>query len=323
MTPPFIRESQLFNGLDACLLQDLPDESLPSHPLIQLSDSVGVLSCLEKSCVSADLEAAASSLWILSTQSGANISPLHHQRVKGRQIVITEDPGLHLVWIHNRIFLKPIPRYLLSFPFWERFLSEVPNVPPTQDQIRLQRIRQAALGFLRSYSHLITSETDFILATDPSLRLLPDNVDWHQACRFLASLITVPDDAVSQRYHYGELRLTRLNFYAPFLFHRFSYVYLRGQYSDYFGQFYGTILFAFAVITTFLNALQLGVGVEQIHAQWAAFRRVSRWVSVIALVGTTILTIGLLGLWLGMYASEWLFALRIRRGRGLKRVHHC
>ena len=26
---------------------------------------------------------------------------------------------LHLVWIHDRIFIKPLPRHLLSYEFWE------------------------------------------------------------------------------------------------------------------------------------------------------------------------------------------------------------
>ncbi|KAF2462923.1 uncharacterized protein BDR25DRAFT_308060 [Lindgomyces ingoldianus] len=60
-------------------------------------------------------------LWIM------NINPLHRQRVKGREIVLTEEPRLHLVWIHDRIFAKPLPRYLLSQTFWKMFLEEGTN----------------------------------------------------------------------------------------------------------------------------------------------------------------------------------------------------
>jgi len=44
-----------------------------------------------------DLEALAPRLWVISIQSGANINPLHRQRVKGREIIVTEEPRLHLV----------------------------------------------------------------------------------------------------------------------------------------------------------------------------------------------------------------------------------
>ena len=59
----------------------------------------------------------------MSTQSSANINALHRQRVKGRHIIITEEVRLHLVWIHDRIFVKPLPKYLLSHVFWEWFLG--------------------------------------------------------------------------------------------------------------------------------------------------------------------------------------------------------
>jgi hypothetical protein len=38
-------------------------------------------------------------------QSGANVSPLHRQRVKGRAIIVTEDSKLHLVWFYDHICL--------------------------------------------------------------------------------------------------------------------------------------------------------------------------------------------------------------------------
>ena len=43
--------------------------------------------------------------------------PLHYQVAVGRNIVIHERMDLHLVWDQHRIFLKPIPRYLLHSEF--------------------------------------------------------------------------------------------------------------------------------------------------------------------------------------------------------------
>jgi hypothetical protein len=42
--------------------------------------------------------------------------------MKRREIVVTEDPRLHLVWIYDRVFIKPLPKYLLSHDFWQIYL---------------------------------------------------------------------------------------------------------------------------------------------------------------------------------------------------------
>ncbi|KAH6980614.1 hypothetical protein BKA56DRAFT_585781 [Ilyonectria sp. MPI-CAGE-AT-0026] len=55
-------------------------------------------------------------------QDSGNISPLYWQLVKRRTIIVTEDPKLHLVWIHDRIFIKPLPRYITSYAFWRDYL---------------------------------------------------------------------------------------------------------------------------------------------------------------------------------------------------------
>lgn len=41
--------------------------------------------------------------------------PLHHQLSIERSIVITEHADLHLVWSGNRLFLKPLPTYLMDY----------------------------------------------------------------------------------------------------------------------------------------------------------------------------------------------------------------
>jgi hypothetical protein len=71
---------------------------------------------------------------------------------------------------------------------------------------------------------------------------------------------------VSDRYCYGELRFSRLNFYAPIFFRRFSFEQLHGQYSDYFGRLYGPVLFVFAIVSTLLNSMQVEMAVEQAHS---------------------------------------------------------
>lgn len=44
--------------------------------------------------------------------------PLYYQIALRRQIVVHERMDLHLTWDRVRLFLKPIPRYLLHEQFW-------------------------------------------------------------------------------------------------------------------------------------------------------------------------------------------------------------
>lgn len=114
---------------------------------------------LEREYYSEDLENLAPHSWMMSAQSSANISALHRQRVKGRRIIITEDPRLHLVWVNARIFIKPLPAYLLSFVFWSIFLcphgpdgsASVPLFLEVEDRKRQARITRTALGYLRTF----------------------------------------------------------------------------------------------------------------------------------------------------------------------------
>lgn len=49
--------------------------------------------------------------------------PLHHQLLIGRDIFVSERVDLHLVWGGGRIFIKPLPRYLLNPEFWRGYLT--------------------------------------------------------------------------------------------------------------------------------------------------------------------------------------------------------
>ncbi|KAE9966188.1 hypothetical protein EG328_009104, partial [Venturia inaequalis] len=94
--PPFSKAHQLCNDLDPVDIKAPDAGALPGHPLITLNNSVSITQFLDDEFCSPDLEAIAPRLWVMSTQSSANINPLHRQRVKGREIVITEEPRLHL-----------------------------------------------------------------------------------------------------------------------------------------------------------------------------------------------------------------------------------
>ncbi|KAK4118456.1 hypothetical protein N657DRAFT_651299 [Parathielavia appendiculata] len=325
-SPPFPKEQQLCTyfdrEIDAGASAGAEDEkqqvdNLPGWPCVSLSDRASVEELLYRELYASDLETVAPRLWIMSTQSSANVEPLHQQRIKGREILITESPRLHLVWIHNRIFVKPIPKYLLSHRFWEQFLLCKPAARGSRHDL----VQRAATGYLRSYRYLIQHESDFDIGKQ--VRLIPQNFEWPEFCRFIMNFSRVGDMDVSSRYHYGELRLSRLNLYAPFLFGKFNFQKPHWQYSDYFARFYGPMLFIFAVASTVLSSMQLEMAVEQVSVtQGVVLWSICRWTSTVILVGTTLIALGFWLLWVWLLCDEWVYALRCRAKKRREMLDH-
>ncbi|KAM3451505.1 hypothetical protein NHJ6243_009579 [Beauveria neobassiana] len=115
---------------------------------------------------------------------------------------VTEQMDMHLVWTAGRVFLKPIPRFLLKPGFWTVYLVCADG--------RRQILRQRALGFLYSYAALLSHESDFRIAKDEYL--LPPEVLW-SARRILVEQLDMERvyPNVDRRFIHGELRLSRLN----------------------------------------------------------------------------------------------------------------
>jgi len=313
--PPFLKDQQLCIDLDACEAEAEATAFLPGHPCLKLHNLPLTRRFLVEEFWSDDLETFAPHLWVLSTHSSSNINPLHRQRVKGREIVITEEPRLHLVWYHDRIYIKPLPRYLLSRKFWELFLLD----RSTRLGEHRADVRKAALGYLRTYRYLIRHESDFMIAKQDHLCLVPRDVDWSAYCRFASALDDIKEVDVSGRYNYGELRLSRLNFYAPLFLGKFNYEQIHGQYKDYFARLYGPMFFVFAVVSTVLNSMQVGLAVDQVASVkwdfiWPSFRTFSAFV----LIGTTLVSLSFIMLWWWLLLKEWIFVIRFRRGERLR-----
>jgi hypothetical protein len=170
--PPFSKANELVSDLVPGPSAS-QSESLPGHPSVLLKDLVRIKKFLYDDLWSEELERIAPRLWIMTTPSSSNINPLHRQRVKGREIIVTEEARLHLVWIHDRIFIKPIPRYILSYGFWEAYLDRRP-ASLNDEQSNLYA---AATGFLRTYRYLIRHESDFHITQQDGLRLIPKDVN--------------------------------------------------------------------------------------------------------------------------------------------------
>jgi hypothetical protein len=206
-----------------------------------------------------------------------NIRPLHRQQLLGRKILVTEQADLHLLWQDDKIFIKPLPAWLLDRDFFQKHDSAGSMLP-------------AARGFLNSYALLISYEIDFILAQE--LHLLPSDVDWKGWLDIVQDML--PDfrsdeRKISPRYQYGELRLSRINriyrFDPRFRFQHF----LRGYHSSsqtfrsFLNRNFGWLLVVFVYFTILLTALQVGLATNQLRDS-APFHAASYGFTVFSLV---------------------------------------
>ncbi|RYP36711.1 hypothetical protein DL767_003273 [Monosporascus sp. MG133] len=293
---------------------------LPGERRIQLCDP-HISNYLKSELLTEDLNRLSPRLWLVAKQDSSHISSLTNQLVRGRQIIITEKPELHLVWYNDRVFIKPIPKYLLSHAFWEFYLLSPSS--PIEASVGGDLFK-AALGFLRSYNYLIRHRSDFALAMREDCRLLPKNTKYASFIRLIQSFETVDDGAVSPRYKFGELRLSRLNFWAKIFLFRFTYHKTDGQYGAYFARFFGPILFVFAVFSVLLSAMQVVLAaqtlVESDNGPWDVFTRMSRVFSVFTILSAAVVILVLLLVLLAMLSREAVFALRdlYREGRSRK-----
>jgi len=126
---------------------------------------------------------------------------LHAQySIFGREIVVTENPELHLVVSDdNQIFIQPLPPCLTNYTFFKQYV--IGNLKPL------------ALGFLYSYTRLIQHKSDYRIAREKGL--LDEDVTWQMWQKFRFSLEADTKShhwEMHRRYRYGELRLADLNF---------------------------------------------------------------------------------------------------------------
>ncbi len=311
--PPFSVASQLYH-LELELLNgksiNTRSKHLPSQPRIKLDDIDTLKDFLTRDLCTPVLDRLAPHLYMIATPSSSNISPLHFQRVKNRRIILTEDPRLHLVWYHDRIFVKPLPAYLLSHTFWQLYLCRATS--PLRNE--RQHVAKAALGLLRTYCRLIEHESDLRIAQHEDLQLVPKAVTWERFCEFSASFSQIEDEDVAPRYHYGDLRLSRLNYLVKLFFIGNCYQEVNWQDSEYFAQFYGPLLFIFGVLSVLLSAMQVSLAVEQLQPQhWATMYKVCRWFSVATLSVLAGVSGWLIGLLIWRPLDQLAYTVKMKR----------
>ncbi len=216
----------------------------------------------------------------VQTPSWRHVMPLHHQQAHAREIMVNENPGLHLVWYYEKIFIKPIPAYFYSRAFWE-YLEEADN-----------DVFRAAVGFVRTYYFLIQYQIDF---EDACMhRLIPRKPDgnfptYEEFCAFIRPFTLVDDNHVNRRFHYGELRLTRINRTALLFRGRLAYFHIYPQWGSFLKHLIAPIITVFAVCSVVLNSMQVGLAALDMgdghdDTGWPAFISVSLYFPVAVIV---------------------------------------
>jgi hypothetical protein len=227
-----------------------------------------------------------------------------------RDIVITEDPTMHLVWFENTIFMKPIPVALLSWEFWRRFICvSVKQEGGTEKQER-GAFYAAACWFLLSYTVLITHPSDYRLAV--SHHLIPD-LGWKNWCLLSHDIRTSFFDSnfpTERRWEYGELRLSRLNWIYKLTLRGYSYSYMFTEYRTYFSKNFQLLLLAFAYCSVVLAAMQV-VMTSSEPGVWLADLCFKFSVLIILFVFAVVCAI--VGLFVSLFVYHLLLTLAFKR----------
>ncbi|KJZ68076.1 hypothetical protein HIM_12532 [Hirsutella minnesotensis 3608] len=280
-----------------------------------------VTACVEKELDLERLTSIHDWLWV----AGLPLPPraLHNQLLLGREILVTERMDMHLVWTTGKMFLKPIPRFLLEPSFWARYLcckggcrlhdGDVVVCGATKE-CECQGLRRRALGFLFSYAALISHESDFCVAQDK--HLLPPEVSWPAWRIFVEQLDTEHVYArVDPRFQYGELRLSRLNkIYAFTQTPLRGYVRRWNQYGTFFHDNFAWLASASLYIVIVLTAMQVGLATQSLGRN-DAFQAASYGFTVFSILGPLIAVSLIVIAFCCIFVCNWMKAVSYRNRR--------
>jgi hypothetical protein len=295
---------------DVELIGKLTDRDIPDDTAARLDKE---LSC-------AVLDELYPNLDFVARKSSDHIDPIHKHLQKGRKIVLTEDPNLHLVWNYGTVYIKPLPHYLLSYSFWNQ------NLAPGSEH------HGKALGFVRSYERLIRYPSDFELAKEaklipssssqPSLQpgqQLKEELTYTAFAAFIRRFSSVKNANVSPRWHFGQIRLSRLNWAMRILqpkaarekgfLHRLFYEEQFWQTGQFLIEFAAPLLFVFAALSLILSAMQVVLAAKSGDDEWSwrVFGDVSAWFAVLVVIVIVAVVVGLGAIMIGIWAWQFQF----------------
>jgi hypothetical protein len=284
---PFNQTLQLIDKLEGTKTASHPETqtSIPNEPFVLNTDTKAVADFLNKELACPVIDELLPHMHFVARKSGVHIDPLHEHLLKGRTVKITENPGLHLVWYYKELYVKPLPQCLFSYGFWEKHLTE------QEQSSNKSSKRRAALGFVRSYAYLIRHESDFRIAQGS--HLVPQEISYFDFQNYVEHFRDSLDDAVSPRWHFGQLRLTRLNWAVRLLqpssrkgkgiLQRLFYQELYWQTGQVLDEFGAPLLFLFATLSLILSAMQV-ILAGRSQDPWVVFVNVSWGFSVAVIV---------------------------------------
>ncbi|KAI5858784.1 hypothetical protein BZA05DRAFT_382431, partial [Tricharina praecox] len=261
---------------------NIPELPVHSSDHIELPGSIFIPKHTLSSHLTAELDVSRLNrvhdyLW-LAGRAG-HIRQLHRQRMMEREIVVAEQTDLHLVHQHGKIYIKPLPLFLMDYNFFAAHLC----TPAAAE------LHASACGLLASYVEMILHESDFRIAVERGL--LPADMLWPQWAAFAGSirahLDLVARDQLNKRYVYGELRCDRLNWIYRLTSGEMmrGYHYIYTEYGHFFGRKLGWLILVFAYITVILTALQVALGTAQGTQEGSALEGVGYQLSMITIYG--------------------------------------
>ncbi|KAK0730236.1 hypothetical protein B0H67DRAFT_548229 [Lasiosphaeris hirsuta] len=246
----------------------------------------------------------------VQTPSYKHIMPLHHQKAHAREVIVDENPGLHLVWYYERIFIKPIPAYFYSQAFWE-YLQEADD-----------EVFQASIGFMRSYYYLIQYQIDFDKGCE--IGLIPKKTNgqhptYEEFSDFILPFTGVDDFHVNRRFRYGELRLSRINRTALLFRQKLAYFHIYPQWGSFLAHILAPVITVFAVFSVVLNSMQVGLQALDMgpatvdHAGWPAFISISLYFPIACIILIAlVLALALVGICI-MGVKDFIHGNNVRR----------
>lgn len=198
-----------------------------------------------------------------------------------------------MVWQENRIFIKPLPSFLFTSKVWEEELNHEPE------------LHKAAVGMLLSYAALVSRRSDFDIAMH--YKLLPSDLTYEAWSTFITEILVYVDlrslCQVSPRYHYGELRRSRLNQLHRLVTAGDAFMHGSTWYTAFFAQHFGWLLAVFAFFNVALSAMQVAL---QAGAS-GAFQGMAWWFAIVSLVVVLASLGSVAGVWFVLF---WWHLLR-------------
>ena len=277
-----------------------------------------VTACIEKELDLRRLTSIHGWLWVAGRPMPPR--PLHYHLLLRREILVTEQMDMHLVWTTGRIFIKPVPRFLFDPRFWTEYLCCEQRCNCSVDDgsrlLRCERrgLRGRALGFLFSYAALISHESDFRIAEEK--HLLPRGVQWPAWRTFVKQLDTehiYPD--IDPRFYYGELRLSRLNkIYRVLQTPPRGYMSRWNQYGSFFRDNLAWLASTTVYVAIVLTAMQVGLATEMLKDS-NAFQSASYGFTVFSILGPLFYASLVVLVFLCIFSTNWIKTVKYKKKR--------